>query len=92
MRKFLSRSSVAELFDTSPATVDRWVAKGVIPPPFQMGGSKRWDIDDLLRAAHDAMGGEPDAGGRGVTDPDEATRLAIKGLSRDSGKGSKRRG
>lgn len=80
MRKFLSRQSVAKFFDTSSATIDRWVRQGVIPSPLVIGGVKRWDIDDLMRAARDAMGAEPEK----TTCPDEATRRAIESL-----KGSK---
>lgn len=30
--RFLSKRSVARFFDAAPATVDRWIAAGVIPP------------------------------------------------------------
>lgn len=67
--QFMKRETVAVFFDTSPQTVDRWVKDGAIPAPHIIGGSKRWDLDELRAAARDALSGKS---GVGSTDPDRA--------------------
>jgi predicted DNA-binding transcriptional regulator AlpA len=55
VKQFLKRESVAEYFDVTPGTIDRWVRAGTIPGPIQIGGSPRWDIDALLRSVVKTM-------------------------------------
>jgi len=69
--QFLSEASVAGMFDVSPATVRRWVEKGVLPPPVQIGSVKRWAVTDLMRAVSGAL---DQRAGRPSDDADEATR------------------
>lgn len=53
--QYLKRETVAVFFDTSPQTVDRWVKSGAIPGPRIIAGAKRWNLDELLAAAGDAI-------------------------------------
>jgi predicted site-specific integrase-resolvase len=70
--RFLSRKSVAEFFDTSPQTVDRWVRAGVIPEPIPE--MKRWDVQDLIASAKKLLN---DAAGVPSDDPDEVMRRRL---------------
>lgn len=55
MAEFLKLASVAEFFDTSPATVKRWIERGVIPPPSIIGTEKRWHVDSLRAAVRTGL-------------------------------------
>lgn len=85
---FLSEKSVAEFFDTSTATVRRWVMKGVIPQPKNIGGLKRWSMDDLI----DAVASQLDrAAGATANDADEAMRRVLNGPREGRPASSRRR-
>lgn len=46
--KYLSDKSVASRYDSSRATVWRWVKEGQLPRPVKLtNGSTRWKITDL---------------------------------------------
>jgi excisionase family DNA binding protein len=58
----LSRGQIAELFGVSGKTVTRWVLRGEIPRPMQIGGTQRWRLESLvehLRQKELAAAGEP---------------------------------
>ncbi len=89
VQKFLSRQSVAEFLDVSPATVNAWVDRGVLPPPLTIGGVKRWDIDDLIAAARGAFNAT--AGTYQYEDPDETLRRIRERRQKEtSGKASRK--
>lgn len=51
MRRYLTRSEVARLFEVSPATVARWTREGKLPYVLTPGGQRRYvrdQIADLL--------------------------------------------
>jgi len=57
-KKYLRRRRVAERYDTTPRNVDRWVAKGILPPP-DLKDPKQWsestlDKHDKRRAVAEA--------------------------------------
>lgn len=77
--EFLSESSVAEFFDTSQATVRRWVDRGVLPKPLIIGGVKRWPLDELRTAARRGLDAAVVHGSRSA-DPDQiAAEIARNG-------------
>jgi excisionase family DNA binding protein len=51
VRRYLTRSEVARLFEVSPATVARWTREGKLPYVLTPGGQRRYvrdQIADLL--------------------------------------------
>lgn len=56
----LSTKAVADLFSTTPATINRWVSQGRITPALQMDGTtgarlyRRSDVEALLAAKAEA--------------------------------------
>jgi predicted DNA-binding transcriptional regulator AlpA len=54
-KEFCQKAAVAEFFDISKSTVDRWVDRGVLPPPVKMAGVKLWRVSDLRNAAARAL-------------------------------------
>ncbi len=80
--RFLSRDSVAEMFDVSASTVDRWVAKGLIRPAVAVGRIKRYDVSELLRQAGQALDHAAATGARSL-DPDEALLRAAENVRKD---------
>lgn len=55
--QLMRKSTVARYLDTSPQTVDRWVAAGALPRPYVVAGAKRWDLDELRAAICGALAG-----------------------------------
>lgn len=91
MKEFLSEESVAEFFDTSRSTIKRWVEKGVLPEPREIGGMKRWPVDDLraaVRRGMDAATANPPRS----ADPDAIMeRISRDGLRKENRKSNTRR-
>jgi hypothetical protein len=46
---FACEHSAAKLLDMKPAEFNALVERGHLPPPRDIGGFKRWDIEDLRR-------------------------------------------
>ncbi|WP_425514352.1 helix-turn-helix transcriptional regulator [Azospirillum soli] len=87
MPEYLSESSVAEFFDTSPSTVRRWVEKGVLPRPIVIGGLKRWHVDELFAAARRCMDAAAEGGPPRSADPD----VIVERMLREGPKSRSRR-
>jgi excisionase family DNA binding protein len=59
VRRFLTRSEVARLFEVSPATVARWTRAGKLPYVLTLGGQRRYVRDqilDLVRRSGESRG------------------------------------
>jgi predicted DNA-binding transcriptional regulator AlpA len=46
-KKLLRTSSVAERYDRSQRTIDRWATTGDLPKPTIIRGHKYWDEEEL---------------------------------------------
>ena len=46
---FLSNNQVQRRYNVSRATIWRWTKNGVMPQPHNIGGLKRWNLDELER-------------------------------------------
>ena len=46
-RLLVSASTLEWTFDTSAKTIRRWAAEGLMPPPYKIGKSLRWDAAEL---------------------------------------------
>jgi excisionase family DNA binding protein len=47
-RRYLTRSSVARLFEVSPATVARWTREGKLPFVLTLGGQRRYRRERIV--------------------------------------------
>jgi predicted site-specific integrase-resolvase len=50
-KTFVRRRRLAERYDVTPRTIDRWVRDGRLPAPIYRGRTPLWDVDEL--DAHD---------------------------------------
>lgn len=50
MKPYLTKSELAEAISISESTVDEMVRRGVLPPPIDLAGFKRWKWDDARHA------------------------------------------
>jgi excisionase family DNA binding protein len=48
VRRYLTRSEVARLFEVSPATVARWTREGKLPYVLTPGGQRRYVRDQIV--------------------------------------------
>lgn len=48
VRRYLTRSEVARLFEVSPATVARWTREGRLPFVLTLGGQRRYVRDQVV--------------------------------------------
>lgn len=46
-KTLLRVGEVAEILDVAVSTIWRWVSKGQLPAPIQIGGSTRWRAADI---------------------------------------------
>jgi len=47
---YVSKGTLAAELDISESTVDAWVQRGILPRPFRVGGSVRWDWAQVVAA------------------------------------------
>lgn len=88
--QFVSRKTLAEMFDTSVTTVRRWEASGVIPRPKTIGSLERWNLAELMRHVGEALDAPSGRGGRSV-DPDTAAERAYHAARKDRPSHARRR-
>ena len=43
----ISKNAIAGLMDKHPASIDRAVSRGELPPPIKMAGEARWTIESI---------------------------------------------
>lgn len=87
---FLSIESLAVFLDTTAPTVRKLVDKGILPPPVELGGLRRWDVEAVRQAIGSALGVMADTG-RAPTSSDPAECLRRAHAKRTSGAGKARR-
>ena len=46
-RRLVSASSLEWVLDANTKTIHRWAASGLMPIPYRIGKSLRWDADEL---------------------------------------------
>ncbi|MCP1676650.1 putative DNA-binding transcriptional regulator AlpA [Natronocella acetinitrilica] len=46
---YLSNNQVQKRYNISRTTIWRWTEKGIMPKPHDIGGLKRWRLDELER-------------------------------------------
>jgi hypothetical protein len=49
-RRYVPSDFIAEMIACHPKTVRRLAADGKIPAPVEIGGLRRWDLDQVLAA------------------------------------------
>lgn len=57
---YVSKATLAAELDISESTVDSYVRRGLLPKPFQWGGSVRWCWADVAASLAAQSGGEDD--------------------------------
>lgn len=56
--EFLTVSDIANLLRVSRSCVYSLVRRGVLPPGFRLGGSRRWSVHELKRYLESAISGK----------------------------------
>lgn len=51
---WMKRETVATYTDLSPAAVDQYVKRGLLPRPHKIGEALRWSIDEIDEAIRSA--------------------------------------
>ncbi len=45
---YVPNTTLAELLHCHPRTIDRLAKRGIIPPPVNLGGLRRWELSRVL--------------------------------------------
>jgi predicted site-specific integrase-resolvase len=62
LKTFLRKRQVAERYNVTTRTVERWAEDGRLPPPIYRGIVPLWDLSELEAQDHDAAAAARAAG------------------------------